>query len=382
MEQEKLCEGCCQAPTADVEPHVAQQLRDLRPDGCMPSADTQSLCGQLCSSSAGTPDSHGALKCADAQGPQIHCCSGPKQAKPPGLFSTFTRPVRKRTLCGITADNPYQECNKSDFSYPNVRIKLKTPDSRPILMQKDPVHTSHPVETGAPSLRKSQPIQRPRREKQLCGVKGAVAALQFPDLRSEQPLQLKLALEPAASRSLVAVPTPFEVANDQPLYSNPLISAEEVAEEVRTMQRDKNTGYWKTDLFFPGQHGKSIKDPLDHNSVRAALNYNCRSPRCSEGKCCQQLLELDVLELRQQYNNGSLLSSSSDAAKLLKVIDAARDERAKGGYGTVRLTLKNGKPVDVCLPSFALLAGYTGSAFKHALASTSTFLCLRPLYSI
>ena len=147
--------------------------------------------------------------------------------------------------------------------------------------------------------------------------------------------------------------------------------APEPEHELRKAQRSSSTGYWKTSLFFPGQEEKSIKNPLEHSSVRAVRGYDCTSPRCTKGDCCSKLTELDVLEVRQTYNNGSPLSSCSDAEKLKQVVNACRDERAQGDYRPVMLKLKNGAPIDVCLPAFALIAGYTGTALKHALASTS-----------
>ena len=305
-------------------------------------------------------------------------CNCPAPAKPAGLLPTFTRPVRKRNHFGGIAVKLYPEGDTLTPSYPRVRLKLQTPEPEPVAMEQDPVPASHPVETGAPSARTSQSKQRPPRVKKLAGFEGMSVVPEFPEPRPAAQLQLQLAPKPAASLELVPVPTPCVVAPECPLSSNPLLSSlplSSLVEDVRLLQRDKNTGYWKTDLFFPGQEGRSIKDPLDYDSVRAVLNYNCLSPRCSKGNCCAQLLELDVFEVRQRFNNGSLLASASDAAKLKKVVDDARDERAKGGYGTVKLNLRNGVPVDVCLPAFALIAGYTGRALKTALASDSISVC-------
>ena len=139
-----------------------------------------------------------------------------------------------------------------------------------------------------------------------------------------------------------------------------------------TIIRDVNTGFWPSDVFFPGQPGgRHVKDPLDHRSVAAVKLYNCTSTRCRDGGCCTKLSDLDVLEVRQEYNNGSAASSSSDPEKLKAVVQAARNDRVKGEYDTVKISLKRGDPVHVCLPAFALIAGYTGSALKKALHDMS-----------
>ena len=145
----------------------------------------------------------------------------------------------------------------------------------------------------------------------------------------------------------------------------------DVAQPAASFSKDPNTGFWRTEDFFPGQGGDvAIKDPLDHGSVQAVRQYDCRSTRCEHGGCCSKITELEVLQVRQQCNNGRA-TSSSDTARLMAVVRAARDSGVKGGYQTVKIDMAYSNPVHVCLPAWALIAGYTGSAFKKALADVA-----------
>ena len=139
-----------------------------------------------------------------------------------------------------------------------------------------------------------------------------------------------------------------------------------------SLLKDRNTGYWRTEVFFPGQPGgQTVKDPLEHQSVAAVKLYNCKSTRCRDGGCCAKVTDLQVLEVRQQYSNGSATSPCSDPQKLMAVVQAARNDRVQGGFDLVKITLKTSDPVHVCVPAFALIAGYTGSALKKALHDLS-----------
>ncbi|MGB1593377.1 MAG: hypothetical protein ACPIOQ_11540 [Promethearchaeia archaeon] len=134
-----------------------------------------------------------------------------------------------------------------------------------------------------------------------------------------------------------------------------------------------NTGFWPSHVFFPGQPGGPfVKNPLDHRSIAAVKLYDCRSTRCREGGCCTKLTELEVLEVRQEHNNGSACSPSSCSQKLRAVVQTARNDQVKGGYDTVKISLKSGNPVTVCLPAWALIAGYTGAVFKKVLHEVTT----------
>lgn len=219
-------------------------------------ADTPSPSGQACSSAACTPGAAAELTCNGPSGCQMTSCSSPAPAEPAGLSSTFTRPVRKRNHFWATAVRLYPEDKTLTPSYPRVRLKLQTPEPVAMeedAMEEDPVPASHPVETGAPSVRTSQSNQRPPRVKQLVGFDGTSVVLPFPELHpAAAQLQLQVAPKPAASLELVPVPTPCVVAPECPQSSKPLLSAARF-EDVRLLQRDKNTGYWKTDLFFPGR---------------------------------------------------------------------------------------------------------------------------------
>ena len=143
--------------------------------------------------------------------------------------------------------------------------------------------------------------------------------------------------------------------------------------DLKKMQREPSTGYWKTDMFFPNQSTTAIKNPLNHDSVRACKSYCChRNHGCAKSDCCSQLSDLEVLQVRQTYSCGSALAPCSDPKKLERVISEARDERAPGGFRTVKVELQNGTTcADVCISAFALIAGYTGSAFKKALSGGS-----------
>ena len=139
-----------------------------------------------------------------------------------------------------------------------------------------------------------------------------------------------------------------------------------------TNQKNANTGFWHSDVFFPGQRGgQLVKNPLDHASVAAVKLYDCTSPRCRKGGCCAKLTELEVLEVRQEFNNGSPTSPSSDPEKLRAVVQAACNEQVTGGYDTVKISLWSGNPVVVCLPAWALIAGFTGRAFRKVLSDIS-----------
>ena len=139
-----------------------------------------------------------------------------------------------------------------------------------------------------------------------------------------------------------------------------------------TMLKCQNTGFWPSHVFFPGQPGGQsvVKNPLDHQSVAAVKLCDCKSTRCRAGGCCAKLSELEVLEVRQEFNNGCSTSPSSDPEQLRAVVQAARNDQVGGGYDTVKISLRSGNPVEVCLPAWALIAGFTGAAVKKALATT------------
>jgi len=163
-----------------------------------------------------------------------------------------------------------------------------------------------------------------------------------------------------AERTAVAAPKQRQV---RPISSEPASA---------TILKDLNTGLWHSDFFFPGQRGgQVVKNPLDHASVVAVKLYDCTSNRCRGGGCCAKLSELEVLEVRQEFNNGSPTSPSSDPEKLRAVVQAARNEHVLGGYDKVKISLKSGSPVVVCLPAWGLIAGFTGSAFRKVLREIS-----------
>ena len=136
---------------------------------------------------------------------------------------------------------------------------------------------------------------------------------------------------------------------------------------LKHMQREPNTGYWKTELFFPNGPSEH-PDPLDHDAVRAARTYCCHGHfKCADGDCCRKLQDLEIMDLRCRFNNGSKEASHSDSERLRDVLRASRDGNAPGGFQKVAVSCCNGGKQDVCVAAFALCAGYTGSAFKKAL---------------
>ena len=264
----------------------------------------------------------------------------------------------------FVTDRLFLDESDDEYVWPKVTLLLKTPKVKLLLKTPVPAAPPAPPATGAlvPMERVEEPLSRKRTLD--------AARAEFLSVRLEPVCDLFCYEEPLTPCSDTRVASPPSV--DAAALLCPSDSSVPASiQATKELQRDINTGYWHSDLFFPGQQGKRIKDPLDHASVRAARSYVCYSSRCKKGDCCSQLEELDVMELRQRYNNGSATSSCSDVDQLSAVVRAARDNSVAGGYRTVTVSFKNGSPVDVCLPAFGLLAGYTGAALKHAMSGTA-----------
>ena len=263
---------------------------------------------------------------------------------------------------------------------PAVRLRLKRPDELPGESAKLlPAPTPAPAPIpSAPAPRgpvPPTPVQPPRH--------GPTRALVTTDGTAPPPAGANAVEAPTHPEGgVTAAARGDEEHRLVPRSASPSVDAAAVLElacpvvpaEIwakKELQRDKNTGYWETDLFFPGQKDKRIKDPLDHRSVRAVAQYVCYSSRCKNGDCCSKLGELDVMQLRQSVNNGSVMASASDPQKLSAIVQEARDDSVAGGFRPVKIGFREGSPVDVCLPAWALLAGYTGATLKKALSASA-----------
>jgi len=174
---------------------------------------------------------------------------------------------------------------------------------------------------------------------------------------------------PAPASPCMAMVLPA-TPSQSPFRSGLSLAASNPQERLRSLmkeQRDLNTGLWKTSFAFPGQNDSSgTKDPMQHAAMEAARHFVCLGPGCQNGQCGLQLGALDVNRLRETLAPKTKCGGS-DTDILRNIIAQHRDVLAPGAHRRVLVPVGGSGSeckVDVCMPAFAVLGGYTGGTYK------------------
>ena len=158
-------------------------------------------------------------------------------------------------------------------------------------------------------------------------------------------------------------------------FGNSTMTASRKKELVQT-QRTTN-GLWSGAWAFPGQDYHGGYDTLDDASCVRCPEFICHETRgCTVGDCCSSLSSVQVYKLREKHGEllAGIASESSGcriahAVKVLEQFILPYFDRQTGKWSRIPLEIGTATYLDVCVCSYALILGYSGSSAAKAITA-------------
>ena len=138
-------------------------------------------------------------------------------------------------------------------------------------------------------------------------------------------------------------------------------------------QRTTN-GLWLGSWAFPGQDFHGGYDGLHSSSCTQCTKFMCHEIRgCSEGDCCTSLESVHVYKIRSSHNDmlagigREKESCQAHAGRVLEQLILPFYDRQTAKWCRIPLEISPGVQLDVCVASYALILGYSGSSAYTAI---------------